>query len=55
MNSALQFALGIDNLFDRRYAPHLGGYNRVRNPNVATMERLPAPGMNVFTRVLWTF
>ncbi|MEM1189267.1 MAG: TonB-dependent receptor [Pseudomonadota bacterium] len=55
MNSALQFALGVDNLFDRRYAPHLGGYNRVRNPDVAMLERLPAPGVNVFTRVLWTF
>jgi hypothetical protein len=41
-NSQLQLALGVDNLFDREYAPHLGGYNRVRNPDVALLERLPA-------------
>lgn len=52
---SLQFTLGVDNLFDRRYAPHLGGYNRVRNPDVAMLERLPAPGVNLFGRVLYTF
>ncbi|MEE4109969.1 MAG: TonB-dependent receptor, partial [Halieaceae bacterium] len=55
MHSQLQLALGVDNLFDRAYAPHLGGYNRVRNPDVALLERLPAAGVNVFGRVLWTF
>jgi iron complex outermembrane receptor protein len=52
---ALQLALGVENLFDREYAPHLGGYNRVRNPDVAMMERLPAPGVNVFGRVQYVF
>ncbi|MEE4278412.1 MAG: TonB-dependent receptor [Halieaceae bacterium] len=52
---SLQFALGVDNLLDREYAPHLGGYNRVRNADVPLMARLPAPGANVFGRVLWTF
>lgn len=52
---SLQLALGIENLFDRRYAPHLGGYNRVRNPDVGVMERLPAPGVNVFGRVQYVF
>ena len=51
----LQLALGVDNLFDRDYAPHLGGYNRVRNPDVDRLQRLPAPGVNLFGRVLYTF
>ena len=51
----LQLAVGVDNLLDREYAPHLGGYNRVRNRAVALLERLPAPGVNVFGRVLWVF
>ena len=51
----LQLALGVDNLFDREYAPHLGGYNRVRNPDIALMQRLPAPGINLFGRLLYTF
>jgi iron complex outermembrane receptor protein len=55
MTQSLQFAVGVDNLFDREYAPHLGGYNRVRNPDVPVFARLPAPGVNLFGRMLWTF
>ena len=51
----LQLALGVDNLFDRSYTPHLGGYNRVENPDVPTLSRLPAPGVNLFARVNYTF
>ena len=54
-SSNLQVALGVDNLFDREYAAHLGGYNRVRNNDIAMLERLPGLGMNVFGRVLYTF
>ncbi len=54
-NSSLQLALGVENLFDREYAPHLGGYNRVMNPDVGMLERLPAAGVIVFGRVLYTF
>lgn len=55
MSDTLQFAVGVDNLFDREYAPHLGGYNRVRTADVPVFSRLPAPGVNLFGRVLWTF
>lgn len=51
----LQLALGVDNLFDREYTPHLGGYNRVQNPDVAVLSRLPAPGVNLFARVNYLF
>ena len=53
LHPQLQLALGVDNLLDRDYAPHLGGYNRVRNPDLAIRERLPAPGVNLFGRILW--
>ena len=52
---ALQLAIGVDNLFDRRYSAHLGGYNRAANPNVGILERLPAMGLNVFGRLLYVF
>tara|TARA_R110000823_G_scaffold139607_3_gene269466 strand:+ start:7320 stop:9395 length:2076 start_codon:yes stop_codon:yes gene_type:complete len=51
----LQLALGADNLFDREYQPHLGGYNRALNADIARGERLPATGLNLFARLLYTF
>jgi iron complex outermembrane receptor protein len=55
VTGSLQLALGVDNLFDRQFAPHLSGYNRAMNPDVGMLERLPAPGANVFGRVLYQF
>lgn len=55
VSPALQLAAGADNLLDQKYAPHLGGYNRVSNTDVAIGERLPAQGLNLFARVLYTF
>jgi len=55
LSPALQLAVGVDNVFDREYAPHLGGYNRVVNPDVGIGERLPAMGTNLFGRVLYRF
>ncbi|EED32017.1 TonB-dependent receptor [gamma proteobacterium NOR5-3] len=55
LSSSLQLAVGVDNLFNTEYAPHLGGYNRVRNPDVGMLERLPAMGTNVFGRMLYRF
>lgn len=52
---ALQLAIGVDNLFDRRYSAHLGGYNRAANPHVGILERLPAMGLNVFGRLVYVF
>ena len=51
----LQFAAGVDNLFDKEYLNHLGGYNRAANPDIARGSRLPGYGTNVFGRVLYTF
>ncbi|RLQ20631.1 TonB-dependent receptor [Seongchinamella sediminis] len=51
----LQLAAGVNNLLDREYQDHLGGYNRVRNPDIALRERLPGTGTNVFARVSYSF
>ena len=53
--SAVQLAAGIDNLFDKHYRDHLGGYNRAANPDIATGSRLPGYGRNFFARLLYTF
>jgi iron complex outermembrane receptor protein len=51
----LQLSAGIDNLFDNTYREHLGGYNRVVNPDIARGERLPGYGTNAFVQLHYTF
>lgn len=53
--SALQFAVGVDNVFDRQYEDHLSGYNRASNPDIATRARLPGYGTNLFARLIYEF
>ncbi|MDA8752536.1 TonB-dependent receptor [Halieaceae bacterium] len=55
VSPALQLAAGVDNLFDRDYQEHLGGYNRVQNPDIPIGSRLPGYGLNVFARVAYAF
>jgi len=52
---ALQLSAGVDNLLDKRYRDHLGGYNRAANPDIAVGERLPGYGINTFARVTYRF
>jgi iron complex outermembrane receptor protein len=55
LTPALELAGGVDNVFDKTYRSHLGGYNRASNPDVGIGERLPGYGTNVFARVSYTF
>lgn len=55
VNDELSLMIGVDNVFDREYAPHLGGYNRVMNPDIGMLQRLPALGVNGFARVHYRF
>jgi len=48
---SLRFSGGIENLFDRRYAEHLAGLNRVRLSDVAVGDRMPATGRSAFLRI----
>ena len=48
----LRLGFGVSNLFDKNYADHLGGINRVAgNPDIARGERLPANGRSAFARL----
>lgn len=51
----LQLAAGIDNLFDKTYRSHLGGYNRASNPNINPGQRLPGYGVDAYVRVVYLF
>jgi len=43
---------GINNLFDREYSNHLGGYNRIGdNPDVAKGDRIPGLGRSLYAGV----
>jgi iron complex outermembrane receptor protein len=46
---------GVENLFDRRYADHLAGRNRVTLSDVALGEKLPAAGRSLFVRLGFDF
>ncbi|MDO7711226.1 MAG: TonB-dependent receptor [Pseudomonadota bacterium] len=49
---ALTVSAGINNLFDRDYQNHLGGYNRISdNPDIAQGDRLPGLGRSVYAGV----
>ncbi len=50
----MRLIAGIENLFDRRYAEHLGGFNRVRGSVVPPGARLPGAGVNGFVRLVVT-
>lgn len=48
----ITLSAGINNLFDRDYKNHLGGYNRIaNNPDIAQGERLPGLGRSAFVGV----
>ena len=55
LSTGLDAGIGIDNLFDRGYRDHLGGYNRAANPDIAVGERLPGLGRSIYGRVTWNF
>ena len=41
--------------FNKRYADHLGGVNRVTGGDLATVERIPSAGRFAYTSVTWEF
>lgn len=45
----LTLSAGINNVFDREYQDHLGGYNRIKdNPDIAPGDRLPGLGRSAY-------
>ena len=51
--TGLRLDVGVENLFDRRYADHLAGYNRIALSDVPPGARLPGPGRSAFVRLRW--
>lgn len=47
---------GVNNLFDRFYTDHLGGFNRAAgNPDIAVGERIPGIGRNGYVNLSYNF
>lgn len=54
-NNELTLRLGVDNIRDKNYQHHLGGYNRVKATEIAVMSRLPSKGMSAWAEVTYSF
>ncbi len=51
---SITLSAGVNNLFDREYQDHLGGYNRISmadNPDLTTGDRLPGIGRSAYVGV----
>jgi iron complex outermembrane receptor protein len=46
---------GVDNMFDREYQNHLGGYNRVKGVSTPIMQRLPSEGLSAWLEATYSF
>ena len=55
VNNQITLRAGIDNVFDKEYRNHLGGYNRVKGSDIAEMDRLPSEGMSGWAELTYTF
>ncbi|MCH7226328.1 TonB-dependent receptor [Haloferula sp. A504] len=53
--SGVRIEAGVENLFDKRYADHLGGINRVAGSDVGVGQRIPNAGRFGYASVRWSF
>ncbi len=51
LGSMMDIHLGVENIFDKAYQDHLGGYNRVADSDVSVGERLYSTGRNYYIRL----
>ena len=54
LTQSLTLDASVENLFNKNYAEHLAGYNRVSGSDVAIGARLPGAGRSAFVRLRWT-
>ncbi|MGB0936377.1 MAG: TonB-dependent receptor [Colwellia sp.] len=54
IGKATALRLGIDNLFDKSYKNHLGGYNRVKGTDIPVMDRLPSEGLSAWVEITYS-
>ncbi|NQY27362.1 MAG: TonB-dependent receptor [Piscirickettsiaceae bacterium] len=51
-NDSITLSAGVNNLFDREYSNHLGGYNRIsNNPDLTQGDRIPGLGRSFYAGV----
>jgi iron complex outermembrane receptor protein len=50
-----ELEIGVDNVFDADYAPHLAGTSRIDSSGVSMGERLPGPGWSFYGRLTARF
>ncbi len=55
VNNDLAIRLGVDNILDKNYQNHLGGYNRVKGTEIQVMSRLPSEGVSAWAEVTYSF
>ena len=55
VNNDLALRFGVDNLLDKNYQNHLGGYNRVKGTDIAVMSRLPSEGVSAWAELTYSF
>jgi iron complex outermembrane receptor protein len=51
----IELEVGVDNVFDHDYAPHLAGTSRINSPGVSVGERVPGPGWSFYGRLTARF
>ena len=51
----VNISAGIDNLFDKAYSNHLGGYNRVNDATETEKDRVAADGRNIWVGLSYSF
>ncbi|MFT7234785.1 MAG: iron complex outermembrane receptor protein [Methylophagaceae bacterium] len=55
-SSDILVTAGVNNLFDRYYTDHLGGFNRANgNPDILVGDRLPGVGRNGYINLSYNF
>ena len=54
INNDLTLRLGVDNIFNKNYRNHLGGYNRVKGTQTPVMTRLPSEGVSAWVEVTYS-
>jgi iron complex outermembrane receptor protein len=55
VNNDFTLRVGVDNLLDREYQNHLGGYNRVKGTDIPVMTRLPSEGVSAWVDMTYSF
>ncbi len=50
-NGGLTIGFGVENLFNKKYSEHVGGFNRAANNDIPVGDHLVGPGRNLYATV----